>query len=119
MKDIFLSDEYHGIGIEYFLSGKKKRKMKYEKGKALSKCYGILYDENDKEVYIGYLINGKPEYAKDITIYDDNDFKIYRGEFKSYLFEGKGTLYFENNNKIYFNGIFKKNMFTNGILYDL
>ena len=36
MKDIFLSDEYHGIGIEYFLSGKKKRKMKYEKGKRKS-----------------------------------------------------------------------------------
>ena len=66
IKGFFLSDEYHGIGIEYFLSGKKKRKMKYQKGKALSKC---LYEENDKEVYIGYLMNGKLEYAKDITIY--------------------------------------------------
>ena len=114
----FLYGKYHGIGIEYLLCGKKRRKMKYKKGKALSKSFGVLYDD-DKEIYFGILKNGKPENAKDITIYDDYDFRIYKGGFKSYEYDGIGTLYFEKENKIFFDGNFKNNMFVNGILYDL
>ena len=114
----FKDGYYNGIGIEYFNNGNRKRKMKYEKNKPLEKCYGILYDDNNNEIYRGLLINKIPDCGKSVTIYDNNEFKIYKGDFLLCKYHGKGILYFEGNNKIYFNGIFNNGEYLNGIIYE-
>ena len=113
----FLNGYYHGIGIEYLTNGHRKRKLIYKEGKIENKCYGILYDENNKEEYKGLLINGKPEKGKSLTFYGENDYIIYKGDFARFKYNGEGCLYFKGENKILFNGIFKDDKYFNDILY--
>ena len=111
----FRHDSFEGIGIEYSPNGNRIRKMKYSRGYSLEKCYGVLYDENNKEIYCGLLINGKPKEGIDITIYDHDRYKKYKGDFSSFRYNGKGISFY--NNKILFEGIFKDDYYFNGILY--
>ena len=113
------SGKYNCIGIEYLSNGNKRRKMKYENGFPLKECYGALYDDKNREIYIGILKNGIPDKAKLVTIYDDNEYLLYIGDFNSFKYHGEGTLYFERNNKVFFKGEFKQGEYVNGILYDL
>ena len=113
----FISGEFEGVGIEYFPNGNRIRKMKYIYGCKAQKSYGILYDENNKEIYCGLLINGNPKEGKNITIYRYSGDKLYKGDFSSYKYNGKG-IYYDNSNKILFEGIFKDDQYFNGILYD-
>ena len=116
----FLDGEYNGIGIEYIRNG--KRKMKFEKGKPLKECYGILYDNNNNEIYKGLLKEQKPENAKSVAIYDEYGEIKYFGDFFDFKYNGKGKLYYENDNfkndeKIYFDGIFGMDKFIKGTLF--
>ena len=117
----FLDGEYNGIGIEYLKYGKIK--MKYQKGKPLNKCYGILYDKNNNEIYKGLLKDKRPQNAKSVCIYDDYGSLKYIGDFSDFKFNGKGKLYYENTSKykndeiIYFDGIFRLDKFEKGILF--
>jgi len=117
----FFDGQYHGIGIEYLSSGKRKRKAFYSYGKILENCNCILYNENDEEIYNGILSNGIPEKGKSLIIYieddGDDDYILYKGDFESFQYNGKGILYYKKNNIVRFNGIFKENKFFKGILY--
>ena len=113
----FASGKYNGIGIEYLSNGKKRRKMKYEKGQALKECYGSLYDDKNTEIYTGILKNGIPEKAKSIPIYID-EYLLYIGDIDSFKYQGEGTLYFEKKDKVFFKGQFHQGEFENGLLYD-
>lgn len=66
----FVNGQYDGIGIEYFTNG--KRKMVYKEGKPLNQYYGILYDNNNQEIYEGILIDQRPEKASNASIFYDN-----------------------------------------------
>ena len=121
----FINDKYHGIGIEYLSNGKRRRKAFYSEDKIKKNRYGILYNENDEEIYVGPLLDGIPKKGKSIIIYseDDNNYILYKGNFESFKYNGKGTLYFENGyiyeeNKIKFDGIFRNNDYLEGILYN-
>ena len=118
-----MNDNLEGITIEYFIkNGKRKRKIYYTNNKIKEKCYGILYDENEQEIYSGILKDGIPKKGKALTIYDENDYIIYKGDFESFQYNGKGILYnvdfFIEENYIKFDGIFKNNKYLNGILYN-
>jgi len=113
----FLNGYYHGIGIEYLSNGNRKRKLVYKEGKFESNCYGILYDENNKEEYKGLLNNGWPKEGKSLIIYGESDYILYRGDFSNYKYNGNGILYFKIEKKILFEGIFKDDNYVNGILY--
>ena len=114
----FLKDnKYHGIGIEYFSNGNRKRKAKYENGKILKKCYGILYNDKNEQEYIGLLLEGRPKEGKSIKYYGEKDYLIYIGDFYDYKYNGNGILYYEDGKNILFNGIFKDDNYDNGILY--
>ena len=74
----FSDGKYNGIGIEYYYNYKnqksddknlKRRKMFYENGKPLKKCYGILYKFNNKNesFYQGLLCDEKPENLKNFN----------------------------------------------------
>ena len=116
----FLNGEYNGIGIEYRKNGKIK--MKFENGKPLKESYGILYDNNNNEIYKGLLKEQKPENAKSVAIYDEYGEIKYFGDFFDFKYNGKGKLYYENDNfkndeKIYFDGIFGMDKFIKGTLF--
>ena len=89
----FKNGKYDGIGIEYLPNGKRERKMKYSNGKALSKCMGVLYDNNDKPIYAGLLINGIAEEGKDIIIYDEINNIIYKKDIIFFKFNENKMLY--------------------------
>lgn len=94
----FFDGQYHGIGIEYLSSGKRKRKAFYSYGKILENCNCILYNEKDEEIYNGILSNGIPEKGKSLIIYiedDDDDYILYKGDFESFQYNGKGILYYK------------------------
>ena len=111
----FKNGKYDGIGIEYLSNGKRRRKLYYKNGNILEKSYGVLYDDNDKEIYIGLLIKGKPEKGKNLIFYEDNEDRKYIGDFSNFKYNGKGTIFLENK-KLY-EGIFKNVKYYNGILY--
>ena len=113
----FLNGYYHGIGTEYLSNGNRKRRLIYVEGKIRSKCYGILFNENNEEQYKGLLVNGRPEKGKSLTFYGENDYIIYKGDFSNFMYNGEGILYYEKENKILFKGIFKDDKYSNGILY--
>ena len=92
--------------------------MIFENDKPLKECYGILYDENNNEAYKRILYEERPKEAKNITIYDNDLNEIYIGDFYNFEYNGKGTLYYKEYNRIYFKGIFKNDLYENGILYD-
>ena len=77
--------------------------------------YGILYDNNKKEIYSGEL-SYKLKNGKNIIIFNENRNKIYIGDFLDYKYNGVGMLYYNDNNKIC---IFKENYFVNGQLYNI
>ena len=110
---------YEGIGIEYFKNG--KRIMEYKKGEPEKQCYGILYDNNNNQIYEGLLIDQRPKNTKNATIlytgrYDNR--RAYVGDFFNYKYHGNGILYYEYEEKIYFKGIFCMEQYKSGILYD-
>jgi hypothetical protein len=111
----FLNGVYNGIGIEYIKYG--KRKMKFENGKPLKECYGILYDNNNNEIYKGILKEQKPKNAKAAAIYYDNGDIQYIGDFFDFKYNGKGQLYYKKGEKIYFDGIFGMDKFIKGTLF--
>jgi len=112
----FQNGRRHGIGI-IFNNGKKTRKLYFKNG--FNSGYGILYD-NNIEIYFGELSNSyMPKNGKNITIFNDNGNKIYKGDFVNYHYQGEGILYFNDSNKIYFEGQFDKDQYVNGKLYDL
>ena len=114
----FIDGKLNEIIIIY-LNGKKIKKVLYQYGSKLPNIDVILYD-NDKEVYFGLLVNGKPKEGKNLPEYNYNDkFKIYQGDFLNYNYHGTGTLYFENCQLIFFSGKFEMNKFIEGKLYDL
>lgn len=113
----FKEGEYDGIGIEYFSNGNKKRKAIYYKNKICDECNGILYDNNNNEVYSGLLKYGRPKEGKNLIIYGDDDYIIYKGDFSSFKYNGKGIVYYENINKKKFDGILKDDYYAKGILY--
>ena len=114
----FKDDKYDGIGIEYFPNEKKWRKMEYKNNECLNVCFGVLYDEDNNEIYKGKLINQKPEKGESIKIFDKKGFKIYNGGFTEYKYNGFGILYYKSNNKVYYEGKFNMDLFENGKLYD-
>lgn len=63
----YFDGEYEGIGIEYFKNG--KRIMEYKKGEPEKQCYGILYDNNNNQIYEGLLIDQRPQNAKMLLYY--------------------------------------------------
>ena len=96
----------------------KKKKTFYLDNKIEKKCYEILYNEDDEEIYNGLLFNGIPQEGKSLIIYiEDEDYLLYKGDFESFKYNGKGILYYEKENKIKFNGIFINNNYSKGILY--
>jgi len=111
----FHEGEKHGIGI-ILINGKKLRKLFFENGKESSN--GILYDNNN-EIYSGEILENKPKNGKNITIYNNNGNKEYKGDFLNFEYHGKGILYFDDIDKIYFQGIFENGKFIDGKLYDL
>ena len=66
--------------------------MKYSNGKPLDKSFGVLYDNYDKPIYVGLLINGKVEEGKNILKYDDNN-NIDKREINFFKFNGNKSLY--------------------------
>ena len=100
--------------------------MIFENDKPLKECYGVLYDENNNETYKGMLYEERPKEGKNITIYDIDSNKIYTGDFYNFKFNGKGTLFYKEKeelykikkNRIHFKGMFKNDLYENGILYD-
>ena len=96
----FLNGGFHGIGIEYLSNKNRKRKLIYKKGTIESKCFGILYDENNNEEYKGLLVNGRPKEGKSLTFYGEEDYIIYKGDFSNFMYNGEGILYFKKENKI-------------------
>ena len=66
----FDEDKKNGIFIEYLSNGNRRRKIKYVKGKMSSKCYGALYDDYNKSIYTGILIDGIPDKAESLIIYN-------------------------------------------------
>ena len=100
------------------MNGEKVSKTIYNKGYIKSENYLILY-EKDKEKYSGIAQNGKPKEGKDLTLYDDEGYIIYKGDFFNFNYHGNGILYFVSSNNIYFSGKFEKNDFLEGKLYDL
>ena len=46
--------------------------------------YGILYDNNNMEIYSGELSDFKPKIGKNIIIFNENWNKIYKGDFVDY-----------------------------------
>ena len=115
----FYEGEKNGIFIEYLSNKNRRRKIKYVKGKVSSKCYGTLYDEYNKNIYTGILIDGIPDKAESVIIYDDLDYIIYKGDFLHFNYHNKGTLYFRKSDKIFYSGEFNNGKFINGILYGL
>ena len=107
----------------YFSNGNIKIKAFYSNDKIKEKCYGILYNENGEEMYKGSLLNGIPKEGKSLIEYSDNDGVLYNGDFKSFKYNGKGILYYNDEYiitskiRIKFDGIFKDNYYSNGILY--
>ena len=112
----FKEGKCNGIIIVY-RKGKKIKKIIYENDNPKTESYGVLYD-HDKEIYHGLLIKGMPREGKNIIIYDNNNEYIkYQGDFRDYKYHGKGNLYFEYSELIYFSGIFEQNNFIEGNLY--
>ena len=114
----FKNGVYEGIGIEYLSNGKRKRKSKFSKGKILNECQGVLYGENEEEIYKGILKNGIPEEGKDLIIYDEYDYIIYKGDFSSFKYNGNGILFYEKSYNKFCEGNFKDGIFIYGISYD-
>ena len=113
----FKLNSYNGIGIEYFLNEKPKRKAIYSMNKISNECYGILYNKNGEEIYSGILRDGRPKEGKDLILYGDNDYPIYLGDFLNFKYNGVGIIFFENSNKIKFDGKLKDDNYVKGILY--
>ena len=90
--------------------------MKYENGVILEKSYGILYDNNNKEIYIGLLILWKPKEGKKFIFYEDNGDIKYEGDFSNYKYNGKDIIFIKDI-KLY-EEIFKNDKYYNGILYN-
>ena len=107
-------EKNNSIQIKYFQDGTIRRKIEYSYG---NYCKGILY-ENNKEIYKGLLKKGLPHRAKNLTIYDKNKYKVYKGDFDSFKYNGKGILYYRNSNIIYFEGYFIDNNYDNGVMFD-
>ena len=103
------------ITFLYFEYDKKKIKYEggYENGKYEGR--GRLYDYYEGIIYNGYFKNNE---------YDGfgNEYKykrlVYEGFYEEGKMNGKGILYYYNSTQIYFNGIFEKNNFIEGIIYD-
>ena len=115
----FKNGKYYWIGIEYLENGKKRTKMKFSIGEPSIKCYGILYGENNEEVYSGLLKNGIPEKAKNVSIYDKNELLIYKGDFLDFKYYGYGELYDKSNSYLLYKGNFKLGIYDGkGILYE-
>ena len=90
--------------------------MKYENGVILEKSYGILYDNNNKEIYIGLLILWKPKEGKKFIFYEDNGDIKYEGDFSNYKYNGKDIIFIKDI-KLY-EEIFKNDKYYKGILYN-
>ena len=70
-------------------------------------------------MYKGSLLNGIPKEGKSLIEYSDNDGVLYNGDFKSFKYNGKGILYYNDEYiitskiRIKFDGIFKDNLKVN------
>jgi len=115
----FKNNKYDGIGIEYLLNGKRRRKALYSDGEICNQCNGIIYNEKNEEIYNGLLVNGIPKEGKSLIIYIDEEYILYKGDFKSFKYDGKGILYYKYSNQIKFNGIFKEDNYVKGELYNI
>ena len=113
----FSDDEYHGPGI-FYVNGEKVSKRFYKNGYYSSKGYLVIY-ENNEEVYSGITYENKPKEGKNLTIYDDEGYLIYKGDFFNFNYHGEGIIYFKNSNDKYSSGIFENNNLINGVLYDI
>ena len=105
----FLNGKYHGDGIEYFDYSKTK---KYE-GKFNNGIYegrGIKYKSSGSEEYKGIFKNG-------YLISGTQNLENYIGEINNGMPEGKGKKFIDN--KLRFEGMFKNNIFVEGIVYNL
>ena len=96
-KGDFESFQYNGKGVLYYSKS-------------------IFPEKEEKIKFDGIFKNNK--YAKGILFYESG-YKEYEGEFKDDKYEGKGILYFERNNKIFYEGNFIQGEFKYGKLYDL
>ena len=120
MKVVFLKENMKEL--EQNIKKNEKRRMKFYYGEPSKECYGILYDNNNNEIYKGLLKEQKPENAKSVAIYDDYGKIKYIGDFFDFKYNGKGCLYykndyFETDEKIYFDGIFRMDKFIKGTLF--
>ena len=113
------------IGIEFLENGNIKRKMEY-KYKYYNffpmipkkKSYGILYDDYNNIIYKGLLKNFKPKESDNINIYNENGNKIYSGSISNYLYHGEGIEYYNDSDIIKFKGLFNKQNYERGAIYD-
>ena len=103
------------ITILYFNYDKKKIKYGggYENGKYEGR--GLLYNYYEGIIYNGYFKNNEYDGFR-------NEYKykklLYEGFYEVGKMNGKGILYYYNIDQIYFNGIFEKNNFIEGIMHD-
>ena len=108
-----LKKDFEGITFYY------DNNIKKYFGNVVNNLYegrGILYNESGDIVYDGFFKKGKYEgFGK---LYDEKLLK-YEGFFLKDEYEGKGNLYYNDSNKIYFEGIFKEGKIVKGKLYDL
>ena len=118
----FKPEQNSYIGIEYSSDGNIQRKMEYDFqfGFPIPKDYsfGILYDNFNNIIYSGLLKNLKPRESKNLAIYNKYGIKMYFGNISNFLYNGKGIVYYNNSDEIYFKGIFNYGNYNEGILFD-
>mgnify|MGYP002626662292 FL=1 len=113
----FSEGKYNGVGI-FYVNGEKVSKRLYKDDYSLEEGYIIIY-ENNKEIYSGEISHNNPKEGKNITIYDSQGNKIYKGDFMNFNYHGEGVLYFKYSNDKYYSGKFEMNNYIEGKLYDL
>ena len=76
---------------------------------------GKLYDNKGNIIYKGYFSNN--EYNGFGNEFKNNKL-LYEGFYKNGKKNGKGIIYYDDSEKIYFNGLFDMDNYQEGILYD-
>ena len=117
----FINGKFDGVGIIY--QSTRKIKMTFRQGKPIDESFSILYDKNDNVIFEGLIYEKNPENAKNVAIYSYPNYSLYIhikyiGDLNKSKYDGKGILYYNSSESIYFKGIFNNGDFKNGVSYD-